>query len=136
MHRKLNAMTGVMEHAIISAAMKLKEDNVNKLSLGIAPLAGIEVTEKDLSKAEKLMNAVFHNMSFGYNFKNLYRFKKKFDPTAWTPRYLIYDSDISLMELAISIAHTKRGATDLTLYAKYKLFFIKYSLGFYEIRNN
>ncbi|MDR1576345.1 MAG: phosphatidylglycerol lysyltransferase domain-containing protein, partial [Treponema sp.] len=84
------------------------------------------------NKIEKLMNSIFHNGNFGYNFKNLYRFKKKFDPTVWEPRYLVYHSDIPLPSLAVSIVNTKRGSTDLVLYAKYKLFLIAVGLGLYK----
>ncbi|WP_382549414.1 bifunctional lysylphosphatidylglycerol flippase/synthetase MprF [Streptomyces sp. NPDC057131] len=136
MHRNMDAMTGVMEHAIISAAMKLKEEGVSKVSLGIAPLAGIDATKPDVCRAEKLMNAIFHNMNSGYNFKNLYRFKKKFDPTIWEPRYLVYNNSISLVDLAVSITNTKRGSADLVLYAKYKFFFIAVSLGLYKVEKN
>lgn len=128
MHRKLDAMTGVMEHAIIAAAMQLKEDGASRISLNIAPLAGIDVSKPGVSSAERLLNAIFNNMNSGYNFKNLYRFKKKFDPTRWEPRYLVYHNGISLVDLAVSISNTKRGFADLVLYAKYKFFFIAVTL--------
>lgn len=132
MHRKMDAITGIMEHAIISAAMKLKEEGVSKVSLGVAPLAGLDVTK---CRAEKLMNAIFHNEKSGYNFKGLYRFKKKFDPTIWKPRYLVYNDDISIVNLAVSITNTKRGSADLILYAKYKFFLLAVTLGLYKVEN-
>ncbi|MBY0217819.1 phosphatidylglycerol lysyltransferase domain-containing protein [Paenibacillus illinoisensis] len=135
MHRKMEAMTGVMEHAIIATAKKMKEEGIVELSLGIAPLAGIDVSKSDVSKAEKLLNSFFHNMDSGYNFKNLYRFKKKFDPSIWKPRYLVYHNDISLLDLALSITNTKRGSTDLFLYAKYKFFIIADTLGLHKAKN-
>jgi phosphatidylglycerol lysyltransferase len=133
MHRNMDAMTGVMEHAIIAAAMKLKEEGINKVSLGIAPLAGIDASKPDVSKAEKLMNAIFHNMNFGYNFKNLYRFKKKFDPNVWEPRYLVYHDDISLVNLAVSITNKKHGTPDIILYTRYKFFLVAVALGLYKV---
>jgi phosphatidylglycerol lysyltransferase len=135
MRRKSDSITGAMEHAIVAVAMKLKDEGVGKLSLGLAPLAGIDVSKPDVSRAEKLMNAIFNNMESGYNFKNLYRFKKKFDPSLWEPRYLVYHSGISLVDLAISITNTKRGSADLVLYAKYKIFLIAVTLGLYKTRN-
>jgi phosphatidylglycerol lysyltransferase len=132
MIRRMDAITGVMEHAIISAVMILKEDGVSKVSLGIAPLAGIDITKPGVNKIEKVMNAIFHNGNFGYNFKNLYRFKRKFDPTTWEPRYLVYHRGIPLISLAASIVNTKRGSTDLVLYAKCKLFLIAVGLGLYK----
>ena len=135
MYRKMDSMTGVMEHAIITAAMKLKENGASKVSLGIAPLAGIDVDKPGVRRAEKIMNAIFHNMNSDYNFKNLYRFKKKFDPTIWEPRYLVYHNKIPLVDLAISITNTKRDSADLVLYAKYKLFLIAVKLGLYKVKN-
>ncbi|MCD8019508.1 MAG: phosphatidylglycerol lysyltransferase domain-containing protein [Clostridiales bacterium] len=123
MYRKLDGPTGAMEHAIISAAMKMKDEGVEEVSLNIAPLAGIDITKPDTEKAEILMYEIFENMDFGYDFKNLYRFKSKFDPSTWKPRYLVYDRRIPLVRLATSITDTK-GATDMGLYMRYKRFFI------------
>ncbi|MCD8145972.1 MAG: DUF2156 domain-containing protein [Clostridiales bacterium] len=123
MYRKLDGPTGAMEHAIISAAMKMKEDGVEEVSLNIAPLAGIDITKPDTVKAEKLMYEIFNQMDFGYDFKNLYRFKSKFAPSNWKPRYLVYDRRISLVRLATSITDAK-GAADPALYMQYKKFFI------------
>ena len=131
----MNAMTGVMEHAIIATAMKLREEGINEVNLGIAPLAVIDVAKPDVSRAEKLLNSIFHNMDSGYNFKNLYRFKKKFDPSIWKPRYLVYHCGISLVDLALSITNTKRGSADLVIYAKYKFFLIAVTLGLYKFEN-
>ncbi|MCD8326471.1 MAG: phosphatidylglycerol lysyltransferase domain-containing protein [Lachnospiraceae bacterium] len=123
MYRKLDGPTGAMEHAIISAAMKTKEEGVEEISLNIAPLAGIDITKPDTVRAEKLMYEIFANMDFGYDFKNLYRFKSKFDPSAWKQRYLVYDRRIPLLRLATSITNAK-GAADPELYRKYRKFFI------------
>jgi phosphatidylglycerol lysyltransferase len=138
MYRKKDAQTGVMEHALVSATMKMKAEGVGEVSLGIAPLAGIDIKRSGVSRAEKLMNAVFHNTNFGYDFKNLHRFKKKFDPPVWKQRYLAYHRDISLVSLAITITNTKRGSADVALYIKYKLFIITFTLfpGLYKARNN
>lgn len=134
MHRNFGAMTGVMEHAIISAAMKMKEEGIKEVSLGIAPLAGIDIDKPGISRAEKLLNSIFHNMDAGYNFKNLYRFKKKFDPSIWKPRYLVYHKDISLVDLALSVTNTKRGSIDLALYIKYKVFLVADKFGLYKAK--
>ncbi len=123
MYRKLDGPTGAMEHAIISAAMRMKEEGVEEVSLNIAPLAGIDITKPDTVKAEKLMYEIFTNMDFGYDFKNLYRFKSKFDPSIWKQRNLVYDRRIPLVRLATSITNLK-GAADPALYRKYRKFFI------------
>lgn len=125
MYRKLDSMTGVMEHAIFSAAMKMKEDGVEKVSLGIAPLAGLDITSQDVSRAEKIMSAMYNSTDFDYNFKNLYRFKKKFAPQIWETRYLVYHKSTSLVSLALSITDTKRGPANIAKLEKCKFFFIK-----------
>lgn len=135
MYRNPDSMTGAMEHAIISAAMKMKEDGVDKVSLSIAPLAGIDVTKPGVTRAERLLNAVFHYMDSGYNFKNLYRFKKKFDPSIWEKRYLAYHRNISIVSLATSITNTKQGSPDLVLYARYKVFLVGFAFGRYKVES-
>jgi lysylphosphatidylglycerol synthetase-like protein (DUF2156 family) len=128
MYRKIGALTGVMDHALICAAMKLKTGGASEVSLGLAPLAGIDTTAPDVSRAEKLMNAIFRNANFYYDFKNLYRFKNKYDPTLWKPRYLAYHRGISLVYAAIAITTTKRSAGGIGLYVRYKLFIIGFTL--------
>ncbi|MCD7955613.1 MAG: phosphatidylglycerol lysyltransferase domain-containing protein [Lachnospiraceae bacterium] len=127
MYRKLDGPTGAMEHAIISAAMKMKDDGVKEISLNIAPLAGIDVTDPDTDRLQELLHVIYNQMDFGYDFKNLYRFKSKFDPTAWKERYLVYDKKVSPVRLATSITRTK-GAVDVGLYMRYKRFFVSWLL--------
>lgn len=123
MYRRPDGLTGAMEHAIISAAMKMKEDGVEEVSLNIAPLAGIDVAKPDTNWVERLMYAIYQNMDFGYDFKNLYRFKSKFGPTTWKMRYLAYDHRIPLVNLALSITNTK-GVRNLRFYLRYARFFV------------
>ncbi|MCD8152624.1 MAG: DUF2156 domain-containing protein [Clostridiales bacterium] len=122
MYRRPDGLTGAMEHAIISAAMKMKEDGVEEVSLNIAPLAGIDVSKPDTNWVERLMYAIYQNMDFGYDFKNLYRFKSKFGPTAWKMRYLVYDPGVPLLNLALSITNTK-GVRNIRFYLRYARFF-------------
>ncbi len=127
MYRKLDGPTGAMEHAIISSTWKLKSDGAEEISLNIAPLAGIDPTAPDASREEKMMHALFDTMDYGYDFKGLYRFKEKFDPSVWKPRFLAYDHRISTVRLARSIADVK-GASDRELRKKYMGFLLSYTL--------
>ncbi len=128
MYRKPNGPTGAMEHAIISAIWKLKEDEAQEVSLNIAPLAGIDPSAPDATREEKLMHAAFDTMDYGYDFKGLYRFKDKFDPSVWKPRFLCYDHRISFVRLAKSIAGVKGASSDRELRMKYRRFFLSYTL--------
>lgn len=135
MHRKLDTMTGVMEHAIVSAILKMKKDGIEEVSLGLAPLANIDITKENTSTAERLLNSIFNNTNLGYNFKNLFRFKKKFAPNIWKKRYLVYHKDIPLVNLALTITNTKRGKIDIKLYLRYKFFIIADIIRQYKLKS-
>ncbi|MCD8120496.1 MAG: hypothetical protein LUE29_13655 [Lachnospiraceae bacterium] len=97
-------------------------------------LGGVPVSRIAAARPEHLTGAaflatyeIFNHMDFEYDFKNLYRFKSKFDPSVWKPRYLVYDRRITLVRLATTITNTK-GAADPALYRKYKKFFITSAL--------
>ncbi len=68
MYRKPDGLTGAMEHAIISAAWKLKDEGAEEISLNIAPLAGIDTSSPDSGLEEKLLRAVVDTMDNGYDF--------------------------------------------------------------------
>ncbi|MCD8364326.1 MAG: DUF2156 domain-containing protein [Clostridiales bacterium] len=135
MYRRPDGLTGAMEQAIILAAFKMKDDGVEEVSLNIAPLAGIDITKPDTNRVERLMNAIFQNMDFGYDFKNLYRFKSKFSPSTWKMRYLAYDHRIPLANLAVSITNTK-GVRNIRFYLRYARFFVSLFLYPERYRNH
>lgn len=134
MYRKPGGLTGAMEHTIISAAWILKEEGAEEISLNIAPLAGIDTSSPDANREEKLMHAAFDSLDYGYDFKGLYRFKGKFAPSEWKPRFLVYDHRISLVQLARSIADVK-GASNPKLWMKYGKFFLSYTLTLRRYQN-
>ncbi len=126
MYRKTDGPTGAMEHAIISAVRKLQAEGAEEISLNLAPLAGLDPSDPEAGRGEGLMHAAFCTMDYGYDFKGLYRFKEKFGPTSWRPRYLAYDRRISMVRLITSIADVK-GAMDRKLVAQYMRFFLGYT---------
>lgn len=72
MHRKMDAPTGSMEHAIISVARAVREEGIAEISLNFAPLAGIGTGETGMTIVERLLNAIFQKMDAGYHFKKLH----------------------------------------------------------------
>lgn len=129
MCRKIDSMTGVMEHAIVSVAMKMKDEGIKELSLGIAPLAGIDIENPDTNRAEKLLHSIFENMDYGYNFKNLYRFKKKFAPTQWKTRYLVFHPGIIPVRAVLSVVKARNGSFNRDFYIRYTIFILADLLG-------
>lgn len=109
MRRRLDSVPGAMEHAIITSAMKMKEEGVETVSLGIAPLVGIDSKHEKATSLEKCMNYIYNNVKCDYEFKKLYDYKKKFSPTNWVERYVAYDKGISLIKIGYVMIKAKNG---------------------------
>lgn len=109
MRRRLDSIPGAMEHAIITSAMKMKEEGIEAVSLGIAPLVGIDSKHEKATSLEKCMNYIYNNIKCDYDFKKLYDYKKKFAPTNWDERYIAYDKSISIIKIGYVIMKAKNG---------------------------
>lgn len=79
---------GSNELLILEAMRILKEEGIHEVRLGMCPLAEIHPTEKNA----KLLTKVFERWQMGYQFKKLYQFKKKFNPTKFEPLYFASSS--------------------------------------------
>ncbi|GAA0078619.1 hypothetical protein UT300005_29980 [Clostridium sp. CTA-5] len=109
MRRRLDSAPGAMEHAIITSAMKMKDEGIENVSLGIAPLVGIDTKNYKSTSLEKCMNYIYNNVKCDYEFKKLFNYKKKFSPTHWVERYIAYDKSISLLKIGYVIIKAKNG---------------------------
>ena len=108
MRRRADALHGVMDFLIISAAQKFAEEGAMLLSLGLSPLAG----EDDPAEAAALSHVrrlLFTRLNRVYNFQGLHTFKSKF-ATRWKPRYLVYQSGLGLTATAGAILKAHLGA--------------------------
>jgi len=92
---------GVMEYLFISLFSWAKKNGYKYFNMGLSPLAGTGIN-KDDSIAEKAINFIYKNINQFYNFKGLHGFKDKFHPI-WSPRYLIYPSNLSLLKVAVAL---------------------------------
>jgi len=99
MRKRKNTVPGVMEKAIIDSAWQMKEEGVQCLSLGLAPLAGIEKKEK-MNLLEKCFYFTYKHLNQNYGFKSLYDYKKKFSPSRWEERYVVHESTLSCFKVA------------------------------------
>ena len=86
MRRRPDALHGVMDFLIISAAQHFGEEGAALMSLGLSPLAGAD--EQGEAAASHVRRFLFTRLNRVYNFQGLHTFKSKF-ATAWEPRYLI-----------------------------------------------
>ena len=88
MRRRADALHGVMDFLIISAARQFASEGAQMLSLGLSPLAGAE--EPGEARAASLTRRfLYARMGRVYNFAGLHTFKSKF-ATRWEPRYLVH----------------------------------------------
>jgi len=100
MRRTQNSIPGVMEKAIIDAAMLFKSEGAEWVSLGLAPLSGIEIEKGKVTLLEKGMSFMYNNMNKHYGFKTLHEYKKKFAPTNWEPRYVAHEQNLLPFKVA------------------------------------
>jgi Uncharacterized conserved protein len=109
--RKKDAPIGVMEKITIEAFARMKEEGVKWGSLGLAPLANVAADGKT---AGKLLEFVYENLNNFYGFKSLHQYKKKYGPSAWESRYLVFYPKIFTPKIAYSVikAQNPKGVSD------------------------
>lgn len=99
MRRGDNAISGIMEFIIASAALKMKDDGIEVLSLSGAPLA-----TKPLAPGEepprptamtRLLEFLAKSLEPAYGFSSLFKFKSKFNPT-YATMYMAYPDPVAL----------------------------------------
>lgn len=109
MRRKEDAIPGVMEKGIIGAAMILKQEGVEWISLGLAPLAGINSGKEKINLLEQGMHLVYNHFQEGYHFRSLYLYKKKFAPSHWVPRYIAHERRLSPFKVGYVMVKARNG---------------------------
>jgi hypothetical protein len=85
--KRKQARSASSELLIIESMRKLFHEGIIEVRLGMCPLAEINPNEKNANE----LNSIFNKWKIGYNFKNLYNFKKKLSPTKMRPLYLASD---------------------------------------------
>lgn len=107
MRRRSESVPGVMEKAIIDAAMKIRNEGGSWISLGLAPLAGIDRFNLNATHLEKLFYYVYYNGNLIFSFQSLYQYKKKFDPSCWNSRYVAHERKLSTIKVAYVMAKAR-----------------------------
>lgn len=78
-----------------------KEEGYEEFYLGMAPLSNVG-DKKYSNTKEKIMRLMYEYGNKFYSFQGLRYYKEKFHPK-WTGRYIVYKSDIDLIDVMISI---------------------------------
>jgi phosphatidylglycerol lysyltransferase len=96
------APNGVMDYLFVSLMLWGKEHDYRWLSLGMAPLAGLE--NRPFAPLWNRIGAmIFRHGEEFYNFAGLRHYKAKFDPV-WEPRYLVCPGGAALPRILLNIA--------------------------------
>ena len=110
LRRRADALHGVMDFLIISAAQTFAEEGAALLSLGLSPLAGAD-DPGEAGAASYVRRFLFTRLNRVYNFQGLHTFKGKF-VTHWEPRYLVYKRGLGLTATAGAILKAHLTAED------------------------
>ena len=112
--RRNKAPIGVMEKITIESFNKMKLEGVKWGTLGLAPL--VNATDEP-GVAGKLFEFVYEKLNSFYGFKGLYHYKKKYNPTVWENRYIVYYPKLFTPKIAYSIirAQNPKGVSDFIL---------------------
>lgn len=86
---------GIMEALIFSIYNILKSEGKEFWTLGAVPFV---VNPAFSFTKESLINFIGKRLRFAYNYKGLFNFKNKFNPT-WIDYYICYNNKISYLEL-------------------------------------
>ncbi len=103
----------VMDFLILEAIQYFREQGVEEVSFGSAPLANTS-DPSEHSLHDRAIRFVFENLERFYGYKRLFFFKQKYQPS-WEARYVAYPCDISLLLVGMSIAgvHLTQGFRSL-----------------------
>ncbi|ARJ07740.1 membrane protein [Cnuibacter physcomitrellae] len=119
MRREPDAVNGIMEFLIASAAEQFKAEGLTFLSLSGAPLA--RTTEPDALASgplDRLLDDIGARLEPAYGFRSLLAFKRKFQPQ-FVPLWLIYPDTTDLPGIAVALARCYLPELTLRSAAKY-----------------
>jgi lysylphosphatidylglycerol synthetase-like protein (DUF2156 family) len=112
MRREASAVPGGVEACLVAGIEALGRTGVRRLSLGLAPLSGLDVHRGPV--AERLLGVVATIVRPVYDVEGLAFFKDKFGAT-WEPRYLVVAHRWQLPAAAIGLLRLHLGGTWLNV---------------------
>jgi phosphatidylglycerol lysyltransferase len=79
-----------------------RERGLPEMTLGLAPLSGIDDASSRSPKARALQ-VLYRSCGWLFRYEGLRDYKQKFHPR-WEPRYLVYRSELELPGVALAVA--------------------------------
>ena len=110
--RRLDAVRGTMELLTAEILRLLREEGCEMASMGLAPLALLDDPDLlDHPVLARLMRFVYERVNINYDFKLLYRYKAKYHPHTWEPRYFCFNQrrlSLSMLYAVIQVRNALR----------------------------
>jgi len=110
--RRSDAIRGTMELLSTEILHLLGEEGFEMASMGLAPLALLD--DPDLLDHPVLawfMRFVFDKVNIGYDFKLLYRYKAKYHPHTWEPRYFCFNQRRLSLSMLYAVIQVRNAIT-------------------------
>lgn len=113
--RRADAIRGTMELLTAEILRRLREEGYQMASMGVAPLALLDDPDlADHPLAAKLMRFVYQRVNNSYDFKRLYRYKAKYHPHNWEPRYFCFNQRRLSLNMLYALLRVRKSATHET----------------------
>ncbi len=101
-----NAPKFIMDYLVARSLLHFQQEGNKIVTLANAPLANVS-PEDELTMLDRGVRLLFDNLHGIYEYKSLFQFKKKFNPT-WEGRYLAFPSQEALPRVAIALLRVHR----------------------------
>lgn len=112
-----DAPNGVNELLFHEAMMAMQASGVRLVTLGAAPLAGLDKEEPQRPWINRVLRFAYEHLDAFYHFQSLSEYKAKYAPHWWEPKYLVFYPRRLTARLLFAVlkAYDSRGATRLVL---------------------
>jgi len=110
--RRLDAIRGTMELLTTEIFRLLRTEGYEMVSMGLAPLALLD--DPDLSahpRITSLMRFVYQRVNRSYDFKLLHRYKAKYHPHCWEPRYMCFNQKRLTLRVLYAVIQVRNAIT-------------------------
>jgi phosphatidylglycerol lysyltransferase len=110
--RRPDAIRGTMELLTAEILRRLREEGCEMASMGVAPLALLDDPDlADHPLVARVMRLVYQRVNANYDFKRLYRYKAKYHPHAWEPRYFCFNQRRLSLNMLYALMRVRKTAT-------------------------
>lgn len=110
--RRLDSVRGSMELLTAEIFRILREEGCEMASLGLAPLALLDDPDLlDHPVLARAMRFVYERVNLNYDFKLLYRYKAKYHPHTWEPRYFCFNQRRLSLGMLYAVVQVRNALT-------------------------